>query len=206
MSAFHQARDRLRPGPHPVERHHAAISQTQDRFQVEHRTQERLSLADHLPEPFRGGVIALGNFDGVHLGHQAVIGRAIGRAAHERRPTLVATFAPHPTCYFRADAPPFALTNLGSARTVADIVLASLDDPNFGRLYRETLLRERREALLHVLTEARRRGQIRAGADLVVAVDTVFGAIHHRLLLTKDHIDGPFVTALCDLLLSGLTP
>ena len=100
----------------------------------------------------------------------------------------------------------FALTNLGSARTVADIVLASLDDPNFGRLYRETLLRERREALLHVLTEARRRGQIRAGADLVVAVDTVFGAIHHRLLLTKDPIDGPFVTALCDLLLSGLTP
>ena len=73
---------------------------------------QRLSLADGVPERFRGGIVALGNFDGFHLGHQAVVGRAVARAAHERRPAIVATFDPHPVRYFKPDVPPFRLTTL----------------------------------------------------------------------------------------------
>ncbi|WP_205481128.1 bifunctional riboflavin kinase/FAD synthetase [Sphingomonas arenae] len=73
---------------------------------------ERLSLGDGVPERFRGGIVALGNFDGFHLGHQAVVGRAVARAAHERRPAIVATFDPHPVRFFRPDVPPFRLTSL----------------------------------------------------------------------------------------------
>ena len=73
---------------------------------------ERLTLADGIPDRFRGGIVALGNFDGFHLGHQAVVGRAVARAAHERRPAIVATFDPHPVRFFKPDVAPFRLTSL----------------------------------------------------------------------------------------------
>ncbi|UUR06823.1 bifunctional riboflavin kinase/FAD synthetase [Sphingomonas glaciei] len=73
---------------------------------------QRFSLSDGIPEAFRNSVVALGNFDGFHLGHQAVVGRAVARAAHERRPAVVATFDPHPVRFFKPDAPPFRLTSL----------------------------------------------------------------------------------------------
>jgi len=65
-----------------------------------------------LPASLRGGVIALGNFDGFHLGHQAVVGEAIRWAKAEGRPSIVATFDPHPMRYFKPDLPPFRLTTL----------------------------------------------------------------------------------------------
>ena len=74
---------------------------------------QRLTLDQPIPGDFRGAVLALGNFDGFHLGHQAVVGRAVQRGAHERRPVIVATFDPHPVRHFRPDAPPFRLTSLG---------------------------------------------------------------------------------------------
>jgi riboflavin kinase/FMN adenylyltransferase len=63
-----------------------------------------------LPAHLRGGVLALGNFDGFHLGHQAVVGAARDRARAQARPALVASFDPHPARLFRPDAPPFQLT------------------------------------------------------------------------------------------------
>ncbi len=63
-----------------------------------------------LPPTLRGATVALGNFDGVHLGHAAVI-----RAAHGARPDLplaALTFEPHPREHFRPDDPPFRLTLL----------------------------------------------------------------------------------------------
>ena len=56
--------------------------------------------------------MALGNFDGFHAGHQAVVGRAIARAKAEGRPAIVATFDPHPMRLFRPDTPSFRLTTL----------------------------------------------------------------------------------------------
>jgi len=61
-----------------------------------------------LPEALRGAAVALGNFDGVHLGHAHVL-----RAVHAARPgarLAVLTFEPHPRELFRPDDPAFRLT------------------------------------------------------------------------------------------------
>jgi riboflavin kinase/FMN adenylyltransferase len=73
---------------------------------------QRLTLDGGIPDSLKGSIVALGNFDGFHLGHQAVVGRAVQRGFHERRPVIVATFDPHPVRYFKPDLPPFRLTTL----------------------------------------------------------------------------------------------
>ena len=73
---------------------------------------ERLDGSSGVPDRMRGGIVALGNFDGFHKGHQAVVGRAIERARAAGRPALVATFDPHPVRFFRPEAEPFRLTSL----------------------------------------------------------------------------------------------
>jgi len=73
---------------------------------------QRLTHDRPVPDGLRGAIVALGNFDGFHLGHQAVVGRAVARGAHERKPVIVATFDPHPVRYFKPHAPPFRLTSL----------------------------------------------------------------------------------------------
>jgi riboflavin kinase/FMN adenylyltransferase len=72
----------------------------------------RLDARSPVPDGLRGGIIALGNFDGFHRGHQAVVGEAIAWARAENRPAIVATFDPHPVRHFAPDAPPFRLTTL----------------------------------------------------------------------------------------------
>jgi len=72
----------------------------------------RLDGHDRIEGDLRGGVIALGNFDGFHAGHQAVVGRAVRHARDEGRPAIVATFDPHPVRFFKPDIPPFRLTTL----------------------------------------------------------------------------------------------
>ena len=72
----------------------------------------RLDGHQRIDDPLRGGVIALGNFDGFHAGHQAVVGRAVRHAKDEGRPAIVATFDPHPVRFFKPDVAPFRLTTL----------------------------------------------------------------------------------------------
>ncbi|MDZ4139614.1 MAG: bifunctional riboflavin kinase/FAD synthetase [Erythrobacter sp.] len=71
-----------------------------------------LDHRDPVPDALHGAVIALGNFDGFHRGHQAVAGAAIRWAHAEGRPSIIATFDPHPVEFFRPDVPPFRLTTL----------------------------------------------------------------------------------------------
>ena len=73
---------------------------------------ERLTCDHPVPGHLRGGVVALGNFDGFHRGHQAVVGAAIADGRASGRPVLVASFDPHPVRYFHPDAAPFRLTSL----------------------------------------------------------------------------------------------
>jgi len=67
------------------------------------RTYTDLSKSD------KGAVIALGNFDGLHRGHQAVIAKAKSIADDLNAPLGIGLFRPHPYRFFKADAPPFRL-------------------------------------------------------------------------------------------------
>ena len=58
-----------------------------------------------------GAVVAIGNFDGVHRGHRAVIGAAMKRAKALGRPAAVMTFEPHPRAFFKPGEPLFRLTD-----------------------------------------------------------------------------------------------
>jgi riboflavin kinase/FMN adenylyltransferase len=64
----------------------------------------------NLPPDLSGGVIVLGNFDGVHLGHRTVIAESRRIAGELDVPTMVLTFEPHPRSLFAPDSPPFRLT------------------------------------------------------------------------------------------------
>lgn len=69
---------------------------------------QRISSTAAPPE-LRGAVAALGNFDGVHIGHQAVIAAARVRASALSAPSAVIVFEPHPRQHFAPQAPPFRL-------------------------------------------------------------------------------------------------
>lgn len=66
--------------------------------------------ADEVPKQIRGGVVAIGNFDGVHRGHQKLLDVARTEAERLGRPWGVVTFEPHPRTFFRPTEPVFRLT------------------------------------------------------------------------------------------------
>jgi len=70
----------------------------------------RLQGSDPLPPGLSGGVVAIGNFDGVHRGHQAVLGTAADIARRDGLPLICLTFEPHPRTVFRPDQPVPRLT------------------------------------------------------------------------------------------------
>jgi riboflavin kinase / FMN adenylyltransferase len=95
---------------------------------------------DEVPPALRGAVVAIGNFDGVHLGHQALIAEARAQAQARGAPLAVLSFEPHPQEYFRAlrqeTAPAgpdcFRLTPLRQkARLLADLGVDALFALNF---------------------------------------------------------------------------
>ncbi len=76
--------------------------------------------AEVFPVEFKGGAVAVGNFDGMHRGHQALISQCRAAANAVGGPTLALTFEPHPRRVFQPDAPPFRLTPFRSkARLLA---------------------------------------------------------------------------------------
>ena len=118
-----------------------------------------------LPAEARGAAVAIGNFDGLHPGHRAVIGEAgiIARAAG--LPWAVLTFEPHPKRVFNPDAEPFRLTPFRcKARLVEDmgvdcmIVLGF--DHEFSRRRAESFVRD-------VLVEGLGAAHVVSGYDFV---------------------------------------
>jgi len=69
-----------------------------------------LTDSDPVPERLRGAVVAIGNFDGVHRGHQSVLDRVKAMAAERGVAALALTFEPHPRTFFRPETPVFRLT------------------------------------------------------------------------------------------------
>jgi riboflavin kinase / FMN adenylyltransferase len=61
-------------------------------------------------ETLRGATVAIGNFDGVHCGHRAVIAAALARGRALGKPSAALTFEPHPRAFFNPDEPLFRLT------------------------------------------------------------------------------------------------
>ena len=79
----------------------------------------------------RGASAAIGNFDGVHLGHQALIESARGHAATDK-PLGVITFEPHPRRFFQPDSAPFRLTRAAEkARILQQLGVQRLFKLNF---------------------------------------------------------------------------
>ncbi|SFR81017.1 bifunctional riboflavin kinase/FAD synthetase [Sphingomonas jatrophae] len=145
---------------------------------------ERLTSDRPVPEHLRGGVVALGNFDGFHRGHQAVAARARALAREQGRPLLIATFDPHPVRYFRPDVPPFAITTLEQraqlfAAAGADAMLVFRFDAALAAISPETFVAGRlvAEAGAAVVVTGRdfTFGKDRAGD---VAALATFGARH----------------------------
>jgi len=73
----------------------------------------------------KGSVVAMGNFDGVHLGHRAVIAAALEMSRTHRQPAFAVTFEPHPRKFFSPNTPQFRLTDeAGKLRLLAGTGLA----------------------------------------------------------------------------------
>jgi riboflavin kinase/FMN adenylyltransferase len=89
-----------------------------------------------LPDHLRGAHVAIGNFDGVHRGHQTVLTAALDRARSAGRPALALTFEPHPRSVFRPDEPVFRLTPPeAKARLVAALGLDGLVVGRFDKAF-----------------------------------------------------------------------
>jgi riboflavin kinase / FMN adenylyltransferase len=86
----------------------------------------------------KGAVVAMGNFDGVHLGHRAVIDAALAMGRSHGKPALAVTFEPHPRSFFSPNSPQFRLTDeinklrLLAATGLAGAVVMTFDKARAG--------------------------------------------------------------------------
>lgn len=159
---------------------------------------QRLSLDGGIPDHLRGSIVALGNFDGFHLGHQAVVGRAVARGFHERRPVVVATFDPHPVSLFKPDLPPFRLTTLDQRERL--FAGAGADATLVFRFDREFAARSARAFVAELLA-----GEIGA-AGVVTGDDFTFGRARGgnvEALRTVGAEHGMIAEAVAPVLLNG---
>ncbi|MBV9992331.1 MAG: bifunctional riboflavin kinase/FAD synthetase [Alphaproteobacteria bacterium] len=77
---------------------------------------------EHIPPALQGAVVAVGNFDGVHRGHQALIAEAEAKARERGAPLGILAFEPHPQEFFRPGAESFRLTPFRTkARLLAEL-------------------------------------------------------------------------------------
>jgi riboflavin kinase/FMN adenylyltransferase len=87
----------------------------------------------------KGTVVAMGNFDGVHLGHRAVIAAALQMGRAHGRPALAVTFEPHPRRFFSPSTPQFRLTDeTAKLRLLAGTGLAGAVVMTFDKARAET--------------------------------------------------------------------
>jgi len=102
-----------------------------------------------VPANLKGGVIALGNFDGLHLGHQAVIGEAVRLAQSKSIPAAVMTFEPHPRLFFKPEQEPFRLSPFRiKARLIETLGIDYLYVQTFDRAFSQHTAEEFVEQIL----------------------------------------------------------
>ena len=116
-----------------------------------------------IPDAFKGGVIAIGNFDGVHRGHQALMAEARQLAAERNAIFAVLAFEPHPQEFFRPDADSFRLTPF---RTKARLIAEQGADAMFALTFDATMAaRSAQDFILDVLVEGLDAGCVVVGED-----------------------------------------
>jgi AcrR family transcriptional regulator len=91
-------------------------------------------------------------------------------------------------------------------RVVAGLVGDIQHDSDLAEGFRQNVVPARRQAMLAALERGRERGEIRADADLELAVDALHGAVFYRLLLSGEPLDAVFAERLADQVLAGLAP
>jgi riboflavin kinase/FMN adenylyltransferase len=116
-----------------------------------------------IPQDARGAAIALGNFDGVHSGHQAVIASA-KRVAVARGVALgAAVFEPHPRRFFQPDAPPFRLQSRAQrARALAELGVREVFEIGFDASLSQS---SDRDFAARVLRDVLGAAHVSVGAD-----------------------------------------
>ncbi|MBL8705707.1 MAG: bifunctional riboflavin kinase/FAD synthetase [Rhodospirillales bacterium] len=151
-----------------------------------------------LPATATGAVAAVGNFDGVHRGHRAVIDAARREAALRGRPAAVLTFEPHPRRLFRPDDPPFRLTPFRVKAAIlaglgVDLMLAPRFNRRFASITAEAFVAD-------VLVRNFGLSEIVCGADFVfgkgrggdIAVLEELGLVHGLKVRVVDAVgDAP---------------
>ena len=170
---------------------------------------ERLDGGSAVPR-LRGGIVALGNFDGFHKGHQAVVGRAVARARAEGRPALVATFDPHPVRFFRPDVPPFRLTSLNQrerlfAEAGADAMIVFPFNAALAGLTAEEFVAERLAGVAGVVTgEDFTFGKGRSGnVDVLAELGAKYGFTAEAVAPVADDSEAVSSSRIRDALQAG---
>ena len=126
-----------------------------------------MQIYRHIGDPnvtTQGCVVTLGNFDGIHLGHQALIGDAVSDAKRGGIPAVVLTFEPHPMKVLAPErAPKMLLAHKDKMRLLqtlgVDIVVVQHFDLSFARISAEEFVRE-------LLVERLKAKKIWVGRDL----------------------------------------
>lgn len=135
----------------------------------------------------RGAVIALGNFDGVHLGHRAVLGTAQRLARQAGRPAAAMTFEPHPRMVFKPDLEPFRLTSFRTkARHVEAIGLDFLYAQHFDLGF---AAKSAEEFVQEVLVDGLGVSHVVVGADYVFGRGRVGDVAFLRQMAVKYGFD-----------------
>jgi len=133
---------------------------------------ERLQLGSDTAAVGTRSAVAIGNFDGVHRGHQALVAAAVARARETGGAAVVLTFDPHPARVLRQDGAPSALTTLAQKEELVaalgiDRLVALAFDARLAALTPEAFVREVLASLLgarHVVVgESFRFGHARQG-------------------------------------------
>lgn len=154
-----------------------------------------------IPPDAQGAVVALGNFDGVHLGHQAVLAETCRIAERLGAPPAVFTFTPHPREFFKPDAGPLSIYPLHDKMTLLkeagmEFLYLARFDTAFSQISAEDFVDK-------VLAQDLRVRHVITGDNFI------FGHGRHgdAALLTRRAADAGFktthVTGLCD---AGGTP
>lgn len=123
----------------------------------------RLENLSAFPESYKNAVVAIGNFDGIHRGHQVVLQRALDVARQTQRPAIVYTFEPHPKTFFRPQSPVDRLTPAPEKAKILRLlgfngVVEQKFDADFAKLGAEEFVR-------HILCEKFQASAIVTGSD-----------------------------------------